>query len=35
MCTACTYHYTIVNKIMRDLGELEMACNVSVQDSPR
>ena len=34
MRTACTYHDTCVNKIMRDVVELEMACNVSVQDSP-
>ena len=28
MRTACIYHDTFVNKIMRDLVELEMACNV-------
>ena len=31
MRTACIYHDTFVNKIMRDLVELEMACNVNVQ----
>ena len=35
MHTACTCHSTRVNsKIMRDLVQSEMACNVSVQDSP-
>ena len=33
MRTACRCHETFVNKIMCDLVELEMACNVSVQGS--
>ena len=33
MRTACTYHDSCVNnKIIHDLAELEMACNVSVQE---
>ena len=36
MRSACTCYDTCVNnKIMCDLVELEMACNISVQDSPR
>ena len=35
MHAACTCHSTRVNsKITRDLVQLEMACNVGVQDSP-
>ena len=33
--TPLSAYTCIINTIMHDLGELEMACNVSVQDSPR
>ena len=34
MHTACTCHDTCVNKVMRDLVELKMACNVKCPRQP-